>query len=249
MSVINVDGAALAYEETGSGPPVLLVHGTAANQWGELPGMLATGHMVITYDRRSFGRSKAPPPTDLGRHAEDLAALARETGAGPTKIVGWSAGGVVALELAVSHPELASALVLIEPPLHAKRRPTLRQARAVLWAQLLGRLGRQRRGAEVFLRWAGRRTDGEGDLDRMPAIAREELLANSSAIVHELGLGTGEHLSAEQLGQIRAPVICLVSSHSEPAFHKAADRLVAMVPAMRRQVVDNAGHFMQLDGP
>ncbi len=249
MSPVTVDDVPLAYEETGNGPPVVLVHGTAANQWGELPALLETDHRVIAYDRRSFGRSQAPAPPELSRHAQDLAALVRELGAVPVKIVGWSAGGIVALEFAVSYPELVSGLVLVEPPLYAKRRPTLRQARAVLTAQLLGRLGRDRRGAEAFLRWAGRRADGGTDLDRMSPIAREELLANASAIVRELGLGTGEHLTPEQLGQIRAPAILLIATESEPAFHRAGDRLVEIVPAPHRREVERSGHFMQLDRP
>src|SRR4051812_15389764 len=118
MGVVTVDGVDLDYEERGSGPPVLLVHGTAARLWGAAIDELAPCGRVIDYDRRSFGASVHPPPADLGRHREDAAALLRALDLPPALVVGWSIGGVVALDLAIEHPELVRALVLIEPPLY-----------------------------------------------------------------------------------------------------------------------------------
>src|SRR5215212_1454119 len=154
MATVRVDGVDLDYEEDGSGAPILLIHGTAARLWGACARELAEYGRVIAYDRRSFGASIHPPVSDLGRHREDAAALLRARDAVPAVVVGWSIGGVVALDLALEHPGLVRALVLIEPPLHAKRRPSVRMVRGIAGARLLGRLGRPRAGAACFLRWA-----------------------------------------------------------------------------------------------
>ena len=68
MPALEIDGVQLAYEERGSGPPVLLVHGTGGAVWDPLPELLATaGYRAIYYNRRGFGASVCPPIKDPPR--------------------------------------------------------------------------------------------------------------------------------------------------------------------------------------
>jgi len=249
MGTLRVDGAALDYEEHGSGPPVLLIHGTAARLWGATLDELAACGRVVAYDRRSFGASAHPPLSDLAPHRADAAALLRGLDLAPAVVVGWSIGGVVALDLALEHPDLVRALVLIEPPLHAKRRPSARMARAVVGAQVLGRLGRPEAGATAFLRWALRRRDGGTDLDRVPPDWRAAMLVNARAIVAELGAGTGEHIDRDRLAGLRTPTTLLVGSESDPVFAAAGRRLAATAAQVELREVDRAGHMLQRDRP
>jgi pimeloyl-ACP methyl ester carboxylesterase len=249
MSVLQLDGVDLDYEERGAGPPVLLIHGTAARVWGDVPEALADSARTIDYDRRSFGASVHPPVTDLARHRADAAALLDALGAGPAVIVGWSIGGVVALDLALARPERVRALVLIEPPLHAKRHPTLPMLRAILTAQALGRIGRPARGATAFLRWATGRRDGGDDLDRVPPAWRAAMLANAAAIVGELRAGTGEHLKRDGLASLGLPVTLLAGSESDPVFAACTRRLADSLPAAVVREVPGSGHVMQHDRP
>jgi pimeloyl-ACP methyl ester carboxylesterase len=249
MGTVHVDGVELDYEERGAGPPVLLVHGTAARLWGDVPGELATSARVIDYDRRSFGASVHPPVTDLTRHRDDAAALLEALGAHPAVVVGWSIGGVIALDLALTRPDLVRALVLVEPPLHAKRRPTPAMLRAILTAQVLGRLGRTEAGATAFLHWALGRRDGADDLARVPPNWRAAMLANAAAIVAELRAGTGEHLASERLASLRVPVTVLAGTESDRVFGACAGRLAETVPGAIRTMVPGSGHVVQHDRP
>jgi len=249
MSVLQLDGVDLDYEERGAGPALLLIHGTAARVWGSVPEALADSARTIDYDRRSFGASVHPPVTDLTRHRDDAAALLDALGAGPAVIVGWSIGGVVALDLALAHPERVRALVLIEPPLHAKRHPTLPMLRAILTAQALGRLGRPGPGATAFLRWASGRRDGADDFDRVPPAWRAAMLANAAAIVGELRAGTGEHLKRDRLASLGLPVTILTGSESDPVFAACARRLAESLPGAVVREVPGSGHVMQNDRP
>jgi pimeloyl-ACP methyl ester carboxylesterase len=246
---LAVEGTQLGVADLGSGKPVLLVHGTAASVWGDVPSMLARTHRVLVYDRRSFGTSIHPPLADLSRHASDAAAVLRTKAALPAIVVGWSIGGVIALELALRHPELVKALVLLEPPLHAKRRPSLGMVRAILGAKVLGRWRSPRAGASAFLHWAFTRSHGGNDLANAPGAWREEILANGAAIVRELDAGTGEHLSTEQLADLRLPIRWLLGAESQPAFAKPAHRAKRYLKNLVVEQVDGAGHCIQWDRP
>jgi pimeloyl-ACP methyl ester carboxylesterase len=230
----------------GSGPTVLLIHGTAPAIWGDLPAALAAEHRVVAYDRRSFGASRGEPPAGgLSAHAEDAAAMIEAVG-GPALVVGWSIGGVIALELAARHPKLVERLVLLEPPLHAKRHPRPAMVSAILRATLLGRIGRERAGARAFLRWALSRRDGGSDLDRLPASWRERVDGDARAIVRELAAGTGEHLNESLLGSIAAPARIFSGRQSSAVFEHAARRAATMVPGAELEPVAG-GHAVQLD--
>ena len=239
------DVSDLAVESTGAGPLVVLVHGTAPSTWGSLPAMLAADHRVITYARRSFPPSRAPSPGSLRAHTDDLAALIETDGA-PAVIVGWSMGGVIAIDLAVCHPRLVSGLVLLEPPLRLKRRPTLRMLRAVVGAQIAGRRD-PGRGASRFLQWALTRSDGTTDLGRLDPVRLE---AAANAIVAELRAGTGEReIKYRQLSTITCPAHWLIGADGIAEFATAARRAKQCWPSLQLQRVPGAGHAIQLDRP
>ena len=131
MATIEVNGAALHYEERGSGPPLLLVHGTGsyADVWSPVLDGLARTYRVIAYDRRGFARSSDAPRGALADQARDAAQLLEALDAFPATVVGWSGGGVIALDLAASYRDLVAALVLARArgahahpssPLHAR---------------------------------------------------------------------------------------------------------------------------------
>jgi pimeloyl-ACP methyl ester carboxylesterase len=249
MGTVHVDGVGLDYAERGAGTTVLLIHGTAARLWGAVARDLAGSARAVDYDRRSFGASVHAPVTDLVRHRHDAAGLLEALGAGPAVVVGWSIGGVVALDLALARPDLVRALVLAEPPLHAKRRPTVPMIRAIASAQVLGRLGRPEAGARAFLRWALGRRGGGDDLDRVPADWRGAMLRNAGAIVGELRAGTGEHLDRRRIGALQVPMVVLTGTESDPVFGACARRLVERVRTAELVEVCGAGHLIQRDQP
>src|SRR5258707_15300789 len=86
----------LYYEDHGSGPPMVLIHGypLSGRAWDkQLPVLLDAGCRVITYDRRAFGKSSQPASGyDYGTFAADLATLMDELDLSDATIVGHSMG-------------------------------------------------------------------------------------------------------------------------------------------------------------
>src|SRR6266853_1250550 len=93
----NSTSIELYYEDHGSGPPVVLIHGWPLNgdAWEkQTVALLAAGHRVITYDRRGFGKSSQPTTGyNYDTFAEDLHKLVTQLELRDFTLVGFSMGG------------------------------------------------------------------------------------------------------------------------------------------------------------
>lgn len=107
----------LHYTDTGSGPPVVLLHPLAASGelWQPLIEQLTPGFRVIAPDARGHGLSKWDgTPFSVPDLAEDIAALITDLDAGPARVAGMSMGGCTALALAARRPDLVVRLALAD---------------------------------------------------------------------------------------------------------------------------------------
>jgi non-heme chloroperoxidase len=110
----------LYYEDHGSGPPVVLIHGypLSGRAWDkQLPVLLAAGRRVITYDRRGFGKSSQPASGyDYDTFTADLAALIDELDLKDAILVGHSMGtGEVTRYLGTRGSARVTGGVLVSP--------------------------------------------------------------------------------------------------------------------------------------
>ncbi|MDQ3554279.1 MAG: alpha/beta hydrolase [Chloroflexota bacterium] len=109
------------YEVEGEGEPLVLLHGGFATieTWAAQRAALAEHYRVYLPERRGHGRTPdVPGPTGFDIMARDMIAF-METAAIPSAhLVGWSDGGIVALEMALMRPELVRKLVLIGTAAH-----------------------------------------------------------------------------------------------------------------------------------
>jgi pimeloyl-ACP methyl ester carboxylesterase len=140
-SSMTVNGVSLAYEVSGAGTPVLLIHGLGGgrNDWQpQIPAL--DGFRVIRFDLRGHGASEKPAGEySLSSLGDDAAELIRALAAGPAHVVGLSLGGMVAFQLAVDWPELVRSLTIVNSgpeviPKTAKERVTLGVRLGLTWA-------------------------------------------------------------------------------------------------------------------
>jgi pimeloyl-ACP methyl ester carboxylesterase len=117
VATVTANGLEIGYERTGTGPPLVLLHGAAADgrMWQPQLRDLSDELTVVAWDEPGAGRS-ADLPVDfaLADYADCLAALLGALELGPAHIGGLSWGGTVALELYRRHPGLVAALVLAD---------------------------------------------------------------------------------------------------------------------------------------
>ena len=111
------DGTSIHYEVTGTGDPVVLVHGIteSGRNWDPVTERLSARHRVVVPDLRGHGRSAKGPSYDLASMAGDVAAVALTEGAEEPRLVGHSLGGAVVSALAGSFP--TRSVVNVDQPL------------------------------------------------------------------------------------------------------------------------------------
>lgn len=124
------DAAILHYEEWGDteAPAVVLLHGFTSDlrMWKAHAEALSEEYRAIAIDLRGHGASGAPEDLDtytMERYAEDIRQLLAALGVDLCALVGCSFGGMVALQVAVTWPDMIAALVLTDTsPAYASER-------------------------------------------------------------------------------------------------------------------------------
>src|SRR2546425_1178658 len=114
MMYFTRGGVRLAYEETGTGLPVILIHGFPfSRQMWRPQAPLARTVRLITPDLRGFGESEGTP-SSLDELADDLQALVEHLGLTSAVFGGFSMGGYVLFRYLARHADRAKPVLLLD---------------------------------------------------------------------------------------------------------------------------------------
>jgi pimeloyl-ACP methyl ester carboxylesterase len=244
---LDVGGFKIYYEARGSGPAIVLLHDGLlhAVTWDEVWEPLATRHEVIRYDRRGYGRSELP--TRSYSSTEDLRKLLTHLKVQHAVIVGSSAGGALAIDFAIAHPEMVDGLFLIGPILHGMK-----------FSEQF--LERARRNDEPMERgdvkaWAGNWSQDQsliaGPKDKARRKVYEQLVENAEKL-KRFDSALEEKLSppaSQRLSEIKAPTLIVVGEADIADVQAHGQAINAGIRESVREVVKDAGHLIQLEKP
>jgi 3-oxoadipate enol-lactonase len=245
----EVNGARIAYDVSGRGHPVLLLHAGLGDRrmWDDQIPAFAEHFTVIRFDARGFGETRMPaePYSSNG----DAVALLDHLGIERAHFVGVSMGSQTAIEAAVAAPERVSALVAVGARTGMPVSATLRAG----WDRVnaLEAAGDIAGAVEYELRmWV----DGpERGPEAVDPVVREWVREMDAALFGRDDVD-GEELpleppAAERLAEIVAPTLIVYGDQDVYDVREAAAPLVASIPGARLEVIPDAAHLPQLERP
>ena len=273
MRSAAVDGFELAYDRTGRGAPVVLLHGWPGSRsdYDEVVPLLAGSVDAVVPDLRGFGDSDRHD-ADPVRHysataqARSIAGLIDGLALHRPVIAGYDVGSRVAQALAAARPDLVGALVIAPPLPGAGRRVLDEQPQREFWYQAFHRLPLAEELVDgnpdavraylthFWTHWSGPRF-------ALPPSRLEQLVARYSApgafaasiAWYRAGAGTVatslREAAPEPPGRIGIPTTVLWPEH-DPLFPREwSDQLDAYFSDVDLHLIDGVGHFVPLEAP
>ncbi len=243
----------LYYEDEGSGVPVLLIHGHTMDRriWDPvMPGLRAGDLRVLRPDLRGHGLSTRP---DFGyhvsHHASDMAAVLDDAGIDSATVVGYSIGGGVALEMALTLPSRLSGLVLMSPvmpdrPFEAAFMDNLREVARITRSEGIE--------AAMIGPWASSPLfefsfSKAGIREAAMAINRDfpgaEYLATQRDRIER------EWTVPERLSEIDVGTVVIAGDRETPGFRLFAEEAAGGIPGARIEFFESCGHLLPLEEP
>ncbi|GAB2646262.1 alpha/beta fold hydrolase [Kribbella swartbergensis] len=244
--VTSADGTAIAYDQRGSGPALVLVDGAlcsrAQGPMPELAELLASEFTVYNYDRRGRGDSDDAAEYDVEREIEDLAAVIEAAGCS-AYVYGTSSGAALALRAAAAGVAIEK-LVVFEPPfvVDGSRKQIPRT-----WVTDLKALGPSDAVKYFMTKGIGLPGFVVGMMRLMPAWKGMKAVAHTLPYDAAL-LGDncfGEPLDASQWATVDRPVL-VVSGGKSPGWMKTSVKaLASAVPGAKHEEVPGQNHVIK----
>ena len=263
MSTAQINGIDVYYEEQGSGDPLLLIMGLAADSLAwmfQLPDF-SKHYRTVVFDNRGVGRTGKPAgPYSIAQMADDAKGVLDALDIRRAHVVGVSMGGMIAQELALRHPERVRGLVLA---------CTYATPDAAVERQLETSLG-------VFGGSRGPNGEITVDLSKVdPMTFFQHLLPtvfNAQFIMTELPklmqvfsgalqygfsmdaimaqvVATQGHDTVARLGQIKAPTLVLTGDSDLLIPCACSDLLAAKIPGARLTKIPGGSHGFNFETP
>lgn len=234
--MIKVNGAELYYQVRGSGPTLLMIHGTGADSsiYDAVADRLASDFKVLTYDRRGWSRSPRPSgwmKTSIEEQADDAAWLLKAMGNSPALVFGNSSAGLTGLDLVMRHPDVVRGAVLHESSMFTVLPQEFVQEQFAEMNQLIGlalESGGPRAGHQAILTaLAG--VDGYESLG--PAEVLERWLNNAEFMFeYEFpGMLLGYHPDPAAISAVKLPVKVMRATESQPINAAASEWLASQL--------------------
>lgn len=241
MIHVEVRGATFACVDEGHGEPsFVFIHGWCCDHtfWQPQVDGLKGSHRCLAISLRGRGGSSAVPPYDTTTAADDVAAIMKARGVGPSIIAGHSLGGLVALMLNDRHPALVRGIVLGDSPLSAARGGGLQGASEAVAAA--GSMEPMRNMIESFFvedTPHDIRSHARDTMLSCPADVAAGMLANGEVFVNRL-----DDLLKDA---DRKPLMAIWAG--APLGDPGHLRDITMF--VRQEPVAGAGHFFELEQP
>jgi pimeloyl-ACP methyl ester carboxylesterase len=260
---IEIEDLQVHYKISGEGgPAIVLLHGFASSTfaWREIMEPLSSYGTVVAFDRTGFGLTERPlgddwegeSPYSADAHASLTIELIEALGFDQAVLIGNSAGGSIAIDVARSHPDLISALVLVDAAVYYEPGPPS-------WAAWLLRTPQFNRLAPLFVRSLAKH--GEVLLNfawHDPSLVTPEIWEGyiKPTRVHDwdtafwqLMLTSNPPHLEDVVSELTMPVLVVTGDDDRVVPTEHSIRLASEIPGAELAIIEDCGHLPQEECP
>ncbi len=241
-------GLELAYDEAGSGTPLLLVHGWPLDRtmWAGQLGGLATYARVLAPDLRGVGASTHAGPYTIDQYADDLVAFLDALGIAQAVVCGLSMGGYIAFSMLRRHRDRVRALILADTRATADTDEVrANRARSIALIEQEGMAALAARQLQSML--------GRSTLERQPqlvdAVHRMMASVSPEGAIGALRAMAERPDSTPLLGTIAVPTLVVGGAEDGITPPDVLRGMAASIPSSRIEILEQGGHLCPLERP
>jgi pimeloyl-ACP methyl ester carboxylesterase len=239
------------YLEAGRGTPVILLHGSGGEgaRWMPTIKGLASEFRVIAPDQIGWGNSDKPMTIyHSGVFAEFLARFMKEIGVPKAALVGQSMGAGVALQMAVSYPQVVDRMVLVNGGGFRSPNDPPRTGAPDWHARQIANAGTLAESREYLEKMYYNHSLISDKLveDNLILRLRSAHTAEAVQIANARGLGG---VTEEQVRAIKTPTLLVWGANDKLSPPVNADKLNAAIAGSRKVLIDKAGHYPFIEHP
>jgi 3-oxoadipate enol-lactonase len=248
------------YEDSGEGPPVVLIHGYGGDLrlWdAQVPALVDAGFRIIRHDVRGHGRSMiAPEGYTYENYSADLRDLldrlnverpaTESLSLEAAHLVGLSMGGGVALQFALDNPQRTLSLTLVDSTLPGFTYSEEAAGRIEALMEAVRTRGARAALENVYLRHPF--FDGIRRVPEQFEFVREVVLAFQAPDMHEGGRPSDYRPDLTgRLTDVSAPTLVVLGENDIPDFHLIAGVLAENIPNARRHIIPDCWHLPPIE--
>ncbi len=264
---IEIDGLHVHYRflpysgtESGDRPLIVLLHGFGASlfSWREVAEPLAAYGNVVAYDRPAFGLTERPlqwkgrNPYAPESQVDLVVGLIDALGARQAVLVGNSAGGTIAMQTALAHPQRVAALVLVSPAVYGGGGAP-GWIKPLFWLPgvnhigplIAGRLGAE---GDVFIRSAWYDDKAMGP-EVLPGYRAPLAIKNWEKALWELTKASSASKLAGRLSSIMMPALVITGDTDRIVPPEQSQRLASELPDATFVTIPRSGHLAHEETP
>jgi pimeloyl-ACP methyl ester carboxylesterase len=224
----KVNGIEMYYATYGKGDPILFIHGGLGNGdiWANQVADFAKTNLVIIADSRGHGRStRNEQPYGYDLMASDYLALLDTLKIDKTALVGWSDGGIIGLDIALTHPERLTKLFAQAANVTVDGVDPSVMNNATF---------------NGYIAWMG---DAYKQMSKTPD--------QYDAFVEQISKmwATEPAWTKEQLATIKVPTAIVLGDHDEAITRAHTEYMASAIPGSKLVILKDASHFAMLQDP
>ncbi len=236
------DGTLIAYEKTGEGPPMVLIHGTPDDHtyWEMVIPKISKNFTIYAIDRRGRGKSGDGLGYNLDLEFDDVTTVVDMIDQ-PVILLGHSHGGIVSLEAAIRSKNL-SKLVLYEPPIMKGDKESEEYILGII-SEIEAALnqGKKERAFLLFQEKLLGTPENEIEKERQRPYWKV-VVGAAHTLPRELRAGVKYRFDHNKFNDLKTPTLLLSGSESSPLLKEATKRLADTLPNSKIALLEGQEH-------